>query len=131
MGYKVAKIGIEVKNLEESLVFYQDVLGMAVMERFPRDDGGENVFLDAGGVILELMSSEKPVFGNLHHIAIGTECTEKEAEDFRQKGVRLTMEPVIVEENIHLADMQDPDGIRIRMFHRDKEKKEGERYERK
>jgi len=116
---KIVKIGIEVEDMEKSLDFYCHKCGMRLMERFPQADGGECVFLDARTVILELMTPKKSG-GHLHHIALYVDDNMDSAVDFfRRMGVPATMEHKVVEGTIHLADVQDPDGMRVRLFHRD------------
>jgi len=114
----IVKIGIEVTDMEKSLDFYTGTLGMKLMERFPQKDGGECVFINAGSVILELMTP-KAGKGPLHHIAVGVDDTDKAIGYFKSKGVPVTMEHIVVEDTIHLADVSDPDGIRVRLFKRD------------
>ena len=118
MYHKIVKIGIEVQNMEESLAFYVGKLHMPLLERFPQADGGECVFLDAGSVILELMTP-KTGEAHLHHIAIAVDDTDKAIDYCKSEGIPVTMEHTIVEENIHLADIRDPDGMRVRFFRRD------------
>ena len=115
---KIVKVGIEVENMEESIDFYCNKCGMKILERFPQQDGGECVFLDAVTVILELMTP-KTGNGNVHHIALAVDDTDKAVEHFRKAGVPCTMPHKVVEENIHLADVADPDGLRIRLFRRE------------
>jgi lactoylglutathione lyase len=116
--YKIVKIAIVVKDIKKSIDFYVNKIGLKVMERFPQPDGSECVFIDAESVILELIPQN--VEGeHLHHIALGVEDIDSEIDHFMKIGVPITMEHVIVEDNIHLADLRDPDGVRIRLFHRD------------
>jgi lactoylglutathione lyase len=116
--YKIVKIAIMVKKIEKSIDFYVNKIGMKMLERFPQPDGSECVFIDAGSVILELMPQN--VGGeHLHHIALGVEDINSEIDHFMERSVPITMEHVVVEDNIHLADLKDPDGVRIRLFHRD------------
>ena len=115
---KIVKVGIEVENMEESLDFYCHKCGMRILERFPQPDGGECVFLDARTIILELMTP-KTGGGNVHHIALEVDDTDTALEHFRRVGVPCTMPHIIVEENIHLADVVDPDGLRVRLFRRE------------
>ena len=117
---KIVKVGLEVKDMEGSLEFYCGKCGMRILERFPQEDGGECVFLDARTVILELMTPPKEGEGRVHHIAIEVDDVPRAKDYFRRLWVPCSMEPVVVEENIHLADVRDPDGMRIRLFRRDK-----------
>ncbi|HCX61202.1 MAG TPA: glyoxalase, partial [Clostridiales bacterium] len=50
---------IHVKNMEESLAFYQDVVGLKLMNRFNAGPGMEISFLGEGETKLELICSEK------------------------------------------------------------------------
>jgi len=115
---RIVKIGLEVDDMESSLSFYNQKCGMPILDRFPQPDGGECVFLDAGTVILELMTP-KEGDGQLHHIALGVEDVVSASDYFREINVPVTMEPIIVEQNINLADVRDPDDIRVRLFHRE------------
>ena len=117
---KIVKIGIEVDDMEKSLEFYCHKCGMRLLERFPQKDGGECVFLDAKTVILELMTP-KTSGEHLHHIALGVDDDMDGAVNFfRRLGVKTAMDHKVVEGNIHLADINDPDGMRVRLFKRDK-----------
>ena len=115
---KIVKVAIEVEDMEASLAFYNHKCGMRILERFPQQDGGECVFLDARTIILELMTPKK---GDtpFHHIALEAYDVNSAADHFKRLWAPVTMEPIVVEENIHLADVSDPDGVRIRLFHRD------------
>ena len=115
---RIVKIGIEVEDIEASLAFYHGICNMPILERFPQPDGGECIFLDAGSIILELMSP-KTSEEHLHHIAFGVDDVTEAVRSFREQKVTISMEPVIVEENIHLADIRDADGMRVRLFHRE------------
>ena len=55
MVHKIHKIALVTDDIEETVRFYTQTLGLTVMERFPNGDGEDYVFLDAGGIILELM----------------------------------------------------------------------------
>jgi len=117
MYNNIRKIGIEVSDIEKSIAFYVGKLGMKIMERFPQANGDEYVFLDAGTVILELMPQTGG--GALHHIAVGVDDTGQALAYFRSEGVPVTMEHTVVENTIHLADINDPDNTRVRLFRRD------------
>ena len=97
---KIDHIGIAVNNLEESLSFYEDALGLKV-------DNVEEVaeqkvkvgFLDIGGIHFELLESTSPDGPvakfiekrgeGIHHIAILVDNIEKSIEFMKDKGVKL------------------------------------------
>ena len=51
----LAHIGVCVSNMDRSVGFYQDTLGLALEKRFTMDNGTELAFLRVGGCTLELI----------------------------------------------------------------------------
>lgn len=100
MVKKVDHIGIAVKNLEETLKFYQEVLGLEL-------DGIEIVeeqkvkvaFLPIGDTEIELLEStdkEGPIARyiekkgeGIQHIAYRVDDIEKAIEEMKSKGIRM------------------------------------------
>lgn len=100
MVKKVDHIGIAVKNLEETLKFYQEVLGLEL-------DGIEIVeeqkvkvaFLPIGDTEIELLEStdkEGPIAKyiekrgeGIQHIAFRVDDIEKAIEEMKNKGIRM------------------------------------------
>lgn len=100
MVKKVDHIGIAVKNLEETLKFYQEVLGLEL-------DGVEIVeeqkvkvaFLPIGDTEIELLEStdkEGPIARyiekkgeGIQHIAYRVDDIEKAIEEMKSKGIRM------------------------------------------
>lgn len=97
---KIDHIGIAVNNLEESLSFYEDALGLKVENIEEVTEQKVKVgFLDIGGVHLELLESitpDGPVAKfiekrgeGIHHIAILVENIENSIDILKDKGVKL------------------------------------------
>jgi len=97
---KIDHIGIAVNNLEESLSFYEDALGLKVedIEEVP-DQKVKVGFIDIGGVHLELLESTSPDGTvakfiekrgeGIHHIAILVDNIENSLDLMKNKGVKL------------------------------------------
>jgi lactoylglutathione lyase/methylmalonyl-CoA/ethylmalonyl-CoA epimerase len=97
---KIDHIGIAVNNLEESLKFYEDALGLKVdnIEEVPEQKVKVG-FLNIGGVHLELLEStseEGPVAKfiekrgeGIHHIAILVDNIENSIGAMKEKQVKL------------------------------------------
>jgi len=97
---KIDHIGIAVNNLEESLSFYEDALGLKVedIEEVP-DQKVKVGFIDIGGVHLELLESTSPDGPvakfiekrgeGVHHIAILVDNIENSLDLMKNKGVKL------------------------------------------
>ncbi len=97
---KIDHIGIAVNNLEESLSFYEDALGLKVDNIEEVSEQKVKVgFLDIGGVHFELLeptSPDGPVAKfiekrgeGIHHIAILVDNIEKSIGFMKEKGVKL------------------------------------------
>lgn len=100
---KVDHIGIAVKNLDETIPYYTETLGLSVLKI--EEVASESVrvaFIDAGNVKLELlepMSTQSAIHAfiekkgeGIHHIAFGVEGIEERMKELREKGIRVLNE---------------------------------------
>lgn len=97
---KVDHIGIAVKNLDETLKFYEDILGIKCVSTEVVDEQKVRVaFLPIGDTEVELLESteedgpvakfiEKKGEG-VQHIAYKVDDIEKTIEELKEKGIRL------------------------------------------
>ncbi len=97
---KVDHIGIAVKNLDEALKFYEDVLGIkCVATETVEEQKVKVAFLPVGDTEVELLESttddgpvakfiEKKGEG-IQHIAYKVDDIEKALEELKEKGIRL------------------------------------------
>lgn len=100
MVKKVDHIGIAVKSLDETLKFYEDVLGIkCVSTEVVEEQKVKVAFLPVGDTEVELLESteengpiakfiEKRGEG-IQHIAYKVDDIEKAIEEFKEKGIRL------------------------------------------
>ena len=100
MVTKVDHIGIAVKNLEEALKFYEDVLGIECLSTEVVEEQKVKVaFLPIGDTEVELLESteeggpvdkfiEKRGEG-IQHIAYKVDNIEEALEEMKEKGIRL------------------------------------------
>ena len=100
---KIAHIGIAVKNIDEALPFYRDVLKMNVEAIEVVDSEKVKVaFLQVGETHIELLEpidDTSPIQGfinkrgeGIHHIALEVDNIEKRLEDMRENGIKLINE---------------------------------------
>lgn len=100
---KVDHIGIAVKNLDETIPYYTENLGLNLLKI--EEVASESVrvaFIDAGNVKLELlepMSEQSAIHSfiekkgeGIHHIAFGVEGIEERMNELREKGIRILNE---------------------------------------
>lgn len=96
----IEHIGIAVKNLEESIKYYEDVLGLTcyAIEEVP-DQKVKTAFFRVGETKIELLESTAPdgPIGKfiekkgegIHHLAFAVDGLEGQLQDASQKGVQL------------------------------------------
>jgi methylmalonyl-CoA/ethylmalonyl-CoA epimerase len=96
----IEHLGIAVKNLEESIKYYEDVLGFECysIEEVP-DQKVKTAFFKVGQTKIELLESTDPEgpIGRfiekkgegIHHLAFAVENIESALSEVKDKGVRL------------------------------------------
>ena len=131
-----------VKDLEESVAFYRDVLGFEVILQYPEmvvdSDAiglpGEHAklkwaFLKAGNGIIELHQYLSPVGKpldrrncdvGLGHVAFTVANIEEVYQTLLRKGVKFNYKPLRIKDGeakgVHWVYMQDPDGITVELY---------------
>lgn len=100
MGRKIDHIGIAVKDLEESLKFYQETLGLDLQGIEVVEEQRVRVaFLPIGDTEIELLEStdpEGPIARHIEkrgqgvqHLAVRVENIEEAIREMKEKGVRM------------------------------------------
>lgn len=119
---------IRVNNLEESLRFYCDALGMQLLRRKDYPSGEFTLaFVGYGSeeesAVIELThnwNTSKYELGNAFgHIALEVGDIYKTCEALRQKGVKIVREPGLMKHGGPvIAFIEDPNGYRIELIER-------------
>jgi lactoylglutathione lyase len=117
---------LRVGNLDRSLRFYCDVLGMRLLRR--RDYPGGRFTLAFVGygseeetAVLELThnwDTERYQLGDAFgHVAIGVDDIYRRCDELRQKGAKIVREPGPMKHGAtEIAFVEDPDGYRIELI---------------
>src|SRR5690554_2772703 len=87
---------ITVRDLEESLNFYQEVVGLSVTRRFAAEGSTEIAFVGDGGTEVELLyNPEAKVPGMIEGISLGFEVdsVDKMIEFVQSKGIKVVSGP--------------------------------------
>lgn len=107
---------IMVKDMEESLKFYQEVVGLTVDRRFKTGPAGEIVFLGDGETKVELIFNE----GNKgieigKDISLGFEVgsVDKMLEFVKGKGIAVQGGPFQPNPHVKFFYVLDPNGLKI------------------
>ncbi len=110
---------INVRDLEASLAFYRDLLGLPVKRRFAAGEGREIAFLGEGETQVELIAGNpggQSRFGN--DISLGF-VVPRTLEDFQElltaRGIQVEAGPIQPNPQIRFSYIRDPDGLRIQL----------------
>jgi lactoylglutathione lyase len=107
---------IQVKNMEESLHFYQDVAGLPLKKRFAGGDVVEIAFLGSEPTKVELIcNSKQPPAGSGQGISLGFEVENLEdAMRFvQEKGVKIESGPFSPNPQTRFFYVKDPNGVTV------------------
>ena len=106
-----------VKNMEESLRFYTDVLGLEIASRFNAMPGLELAFLDAGDVQIELVcnaDSQNTVVGDAISLGFEVPSLDEALKLVNDKDIPLHSGP-FVHPTVKFFFIQDPNGLKIQL----------------
>ena len=120
---------LRVGNLEQSVAFYTEVLGMHEIRRKEHPEGRfTNVFVgyqpESEGAVLELTfnwDQHAYDLGNGYgHVALAVDDVYAACERIRERGGKITREPGPMKHGTTvLAFVEDPDGYKIELLGRD------------
>lgn len=120
-------VGMTVSDMDRSIAFYVDLLGLKLVLRKASNNGGELAFLDAGGGMLEMAApaggADKSVDvpnrrAGLRHLTFHFESVDETYAKLEASGVEM-IEPPRPAANSEVlrkvAFCRDPDGIIIEL----------------
>jgi lactoylglutathione lyase len=117
---------LRVGDMDRSIAFYTEVLGMTLLRRRDYPDGQFTLAFvgygdEAHNSVLELTFNwgvQGYEIGTAYgHIALEVEDVYKACEDIRQRGGKITREPGPMKHgNSVLAFVEDPDGYKIELL---------------
>ncbi|WP_028550093.1 VOC family protein [Paenibacillus sp. UNC451MF] len=123
MIHKLEHIGVMVKDMDASIRFYTEVLGLRLVKRVALADGAELGFLSFPGseqIEIELVGRGReglPDNGVVHHIAFTVSDIQSEIDRLKGLGVKLMDEtPRMILDGDLIAFFFGPDGERLEFF---------------
>ena len=123
-------VGITVKNIDKSLEFYVELLGLRLLVRRPGQNGDEMAFLDAKGPMLEMicpatgaLTAEDVAVGRagVRHLTFNFDSVDETYRRLLDAGVDIVEPPRDAHNRDiarRLAFCRDPDGIMIELIER-------------
>ncbi len=119
---------IRVGDLERSLAFYTEVLGMKLSRRMDYPEGKFTLAFvgygsESDGAFIELTYnwgvSKYELGTGFGHVAIGVEDVYKTCEDIKRRGGKVTREAgPMKHSSTVIAFVEDPDGYKIELVQR-------------
>ena len=111
MKYTLKMATIIADDIDESISFYEDVLGFEMIEKFYGDDGGLVLMQSPDGAAVELIDSKNFETG---FWSIGVEVDDFEAaiDELKDKGCKFVYEPATLPLG-KLAMIEDPNGVKV------------------
>jgi lactoylglutathione lyase len=117
---------LRVGDLERSLAFYTDVLGMRLLRRKDYPDGRFTLAFvgyedEAAGTVIELTHNWDTRHYDLGtgfgHVALGVDDVHATCDSLRAKGAKVVREPGPMKHGGSvIAFIEDPDGYRIELI---------------
>jgi lactoylglutathione lyase len=109
---------IIVKDMDESIQFYTDVMGLEVDSQYNPQPGVTITLLKGkGDAMIELIKNPTDETG-LYSLGIDVEDLNTTVKKLKSKGAKITMEPVPITVGT-LAFLEDPNGVRIALVQHD------------
>ena len=111
------KVALLVEDLDSSLDFYSNTLGMKIVQR-----KAKSVHLDAGAIRLELIAKEvfqgeerlgKP---GVHHLSFRVDDIEKKAEELKHEGVKFIKDPIDRGGGLRIAFFDGQNNVNLQLY---------------
>ena len=115
---KFCWVTINVKNMEKSLHFYQEIIGLNISRRMKPNSDMEIIFLGSGETQIELIHNTK-----IENIAVGKDISlgfvvdsiERMSEILKKNNIPIHSGPFQPNPSIKFLYILDPNGIKIQL----------------
>ncbi len=107
---------INVKDMDESLKFYEEIVGLKLNQRFEAGPGMELAFLGEGETQLELIyDKNKEDLNYSDNISLGfrVDSLEEKIDFIKEKDLKLNSGPFQPNPSIRFFFILDPNGLQI------------------
>lgn len=106
---------IQVKDLERSIAFYRDIIGLPVMRRFSAGQFGEIAFLGEGETQLELIErkNEQVEPGRAVTLGFAVDSLDRTLAFIADRGIEIESGPFQPNDHIRFFTVLDPNDVRI------------------
>ena len=104
-----------VKDLDESIAFYRDIVGLPVNRRFEADRGSEIAFLGSGETQVELIQRKGPPAepGDAVTLGFAVDSLDQTLAFIKEKGIAVESGPFQPNDHIKFFYVLDPNGVKV------------------
>ncbi len=110
---------ISVKDIEESIRFYQDIVGLSIERRFKAGPDAEICFMDGGETKIELICDKgHKAPGNIEGISLGFEVkpVDEMLELVKSRGLKVESGPIQPNPHVRFFFVKDPNGLSVQFI---------------
>ena len=116
---------IHVANLEASIRFYDEVIGLKVARRFPAGPNMEIAFMaeagmeEGGAAEIELIcdkGAEPPVYGEWPSLGLAVSDLDQAMDQVKKQGVEIVAGPIQPNPSTRFFFIHDPDGVNLEII---------------
>jgi lactoylglutathione lyase len=107
---------LTVNNLEESVRFYQEIVGLPISKRYPAGPGVEICFLGDGETKVELIHNpNQKAATNVQGVSLGFEVNslDEKIKFIQEKGLKVADGPFQPNPHIKFFFVKDPNGVSV------------------
>lgn len=107
---------INVRDMEESINFYQEVIDLPLVRRYPAGPDMEIAFLGNGDTLIELICRQPTTdvkIGTDISIGFEVDSVDTMLEYLRERGIPIHSGPFQPNPNIQFFYILDPNGLKI------------------
>ncbi len=115
---KICWITIYVRDMEESLKFYTQILGLEVKRTFSAGPGMEICFLEGNGTDLELICDaehKRVTYGQDISVGFTVDSLDQTIAGLIEKGITRITGPISPNPSISFIFITDPNGLKIQL----------------
>lgn len=116
---RLTHVTIMVNNMDESLCFYQNIVGLPIVNRFQAGPDQEIVFLGEGETLVELIYNrniQNPNIGQDISIGFGVKNLDESLDFIKEKKMELHSGPFQPNETTRFFFVEDPNGLKIQFI---------------
>lgn len=109
-------VTLHVKNLDQSLNFYQNIVGLPLARRFQAGPGNEIAFLGDGETQVELIANTRDSLAGMSpdlSLGFAVESLDSTIAMLQDNGIAIHSGPFQPGPNIRFIYVQDPDGLKV------------------